>query len=156
MRMMHQVFLGLGSNLGDKAALLQEAEELIAIEAGTVTAKANCYETDPVGYASENRYLNTALRIETKLSPQALLRTTESIERQLGRHSKSTGGIYHDRPIDIDILYYDDRIYHYRGLVIPHPRLHLRRFVLEPLCDIAPDWVHPVLKQTQVELLKAL
>ena len=146
----------MGSNIGDRATALQRAVALLASKAGRIIAQSRQYETVPVGFDSPNNFINMAVCLETKLSPQALLRTTESIERDLGRTQKSQNGKHFDRTIDLDILYYDQKVYHYRGLIIPHPRLHERRFVLEPLCDIAPDMTHPLLLKNHRELLQML
>ncbi|MBP5317904.1 MAG: 2-amino-4-hydroxy-6-hydroxymethyldihydropteridine diphosphokinase [Paludibacteraceae bacterium] len=154
--MLHTVYLGLGSNLGDRASLLQQAEDLLRRNVGPITARSKQYETAPEGFESTNNFLNMVVRIETVLNPQFLRRATEDIERRLGRSQKSRNGVYHDRTIDIDILYYDQRVYRYCGLVLPHPRLHERQFVLKPLCDIAPDELHPGLGKTNRQLLRAL
>ena len=101
------------------------------------------YRDSTVGFESENSFLNCAVAFETRLTPEQLLDTTEKIERKLGRTTKSIDGTYHDRIIDIDILLYDNRIVDSQRLTIPHPLMHLRDFVLEPLADIAPNAVHP-------------
>ena len=128
------------------------AAALLAERAGDVLALSGFYETEPWGFSSENTFLNAALRLETELKPEELLQVTEQVEADMGRKEKSHGE-YHDRIIDIDILLYDDLVIDTPRLVIPHPRMHERRFVLEPLCEIAPHVVHPVMKKSIAYLM---
>ncbi len=109
----------------------------------------------PVGYDSDHEYLNGVFLFETRLEIDDILARCMAIERELGR-VRTPGAGYEDRPMDLDILFYDDAIIEKENLSIPHPRMHQRRFVLEPMCDIAPDFVHPVLKRTMRELLDEL
>ena len=120
---------------------------------GDVLALSGFYETEPWGFQSENTFLNAALRLETSLSPLELLKATQQIEVEMGRTQKSNG-TYHDRIIDIDILLYDDLILQTPELTLPHPLMQDRRFVMEPLLEIAPSVVHPVFKKTVVSLMR--
>ena len=140
---MSVAYLGLGSNLGRRKHYLEQALRALEQHAGRLLKSSSFIETAPWGYDSPNPYLNAALALETTLTPHQLLSVTQQIERDLGRTRKSRGGQYHDRVIDIDILYYDDRVINEPGLTIPHPRLHRRRFVLEPLNEIAPQFIDP-------------
>lgn len=129
------------------------AAALLAERAGDVLALSGFYETEPWGFRSENTFLNAALKLETTLSPQELLQTTQQIELEMGRTQKSNGE-YHDRIIDVDILLYDDLILQTPELTLPHPLMHERRFVMEPLLEIAPDVVHPIFKKTVISLMQ--
>lgn len=153
---MPTVYLGLGTNLGDKAANLQRAVEAIGRRIGKVTALSPFYETAPWGFESEHSFLNAAMRVETTFTPEEVLALTQDIERTLGRLHKSVGGVYHDRPIDIDLLLYDDLRLHTPSLTLPHPGIAERLFVLRPLADIAPDVLHPVSGISIRELLQRL
>lgn len=132
----HQVLLGLGSNLGDKAWNLNEAIRLIDERVGTVVRKSSFIETKPWGFESENRFLNAVICCETTKSPREVLLFSQQIERDLGRTKKSVFGGYADRPIDIDILLYDDITVDEPDLKIPHPLMHERDFVMIPLKEI--------------------
>lgn len=138
------VYLGLGTNLGDKAANLHAAVHLISGKIGKVISLSSFYATAPWGFESENSFLNAAICVETSLSPLEVLHRTQEIERTLGRIHKSTGGIYHDRIIDIDLLLYNKEIIQTPELTLPHPLMLQRDFVMNPLVEIAPDVVHPV------------
>jgi 2-amino-4-hydroxy-6-hydroxymethyldihydropteridine diphosphokinase len=133
---LHTVYLGLGSNLGDRHQILsaacQEIEKLI----GTIVRQSAFLESEPWGFRSEHRFLNAVVCCETQLSPRALLTTTQRIERSLGRTHKSVDGIYHDRTIDIDILLYDHLTVCAPDLRIPHPLILQRPFVWQPLLEI--------------------
>lgn len=136
---MHKVYLGLGTNLGDKEANLKAAVEEISKRVGEVTSLSAFYETEPWGFASESTFLNAVCCTLTPLTPQDVLATTQDIERQLGRTRKSVDGVYSDRPIDIDILLYDDCRLDTPELTIPHPLMWERDFVMVPLREIAPE-----------------
>lgn len=153
---MATAYLSLGSNLGDRLRLIQEAVAALTVEAGSVTALSSLYETEPWGFSSPHRFLNVALALETSLSPETLLAVTQRIERDLGRTHKSVDGRYADRTIDIDLLFVGDAVLDTPALTLPHPRLHLRRFVLEPLCEIAPALLHPLLQKSVSQLLAEL
>lgn len=134
--MNHTVFLGLGSNQGDRMANMMAAIDAIG-GLGTVEAVSGFMESEPWGYESDSTYLNAALRLRTELEPLALLGATQEIERQLGRTQKTgSDRVYRDRPIDIDILTYDDLEISLPNLVIPHPLMRQRPFVMKPLGEI--------------------
>ena len=137
------VYLGIGSNEGDRQALMEQAVALIADKIGRVVAVSSFIETEPWGFESENRFLNGVVGVETSLRPHVLLRKTQRIERRLGRRHKTGQHGYSDRPIDIDILLYGDRVIHSRRLTVPHPLMLQRDFVLTPLLEIAPDITLP-------------
>ena len=132
----HIAYLSLGSNLGDRHATMQSAILLLGKQAGSVDRVSSAIETEPWGFESANKFLNMCVRITTTLSPEQLLVTTKDIELQLGRTTKSVNGQYHDRPIDIDILTYDDLHINTPSLTLPHPHMHERDFVMIPLREI--------------------
>jgi 2-amino-4-hydroxy-6-hydroxymethyldihydropteridine diphosphokinase len=136
---MHQVYLGLGTNLGDKEANLKAALEEIAKRVGEITSQSAFYASEPWGFESDNSFLNAVCGVCTDLSPEETLRTTQEIERTLGRLKKSVNGVYSDRIIDIDILLFDDLRINTPELTIPHPLMWERDFVKIPLKEIAPD-----------------
>ena len=142
-----QVYIALGSNLGNKRRNLVTAAALLAERAGEVGAISSFYETEPWGFESEHSFLNAALMLETTLAPLDLLRITQEVERELGRTAK-TDSVYHDRLIDIDLLLYGEEVINQPGLQIPHPLMHRRAFVMTPMAEIAPAVVHPVLGKT--------
>ncbi|MDD2437942.1 MAG: 2-amino-4-hydroxy-6-hydroxymethyldihydropteridine diphosphokinase [Massilibacteroides sp.] len=152
---MAQVAIGLGTNLGDREKNMLTAVALLAERAGTILALSALYETEPWGFESENPFFNAALILETELSPLDLLLLTQRIEREMGRVEKSSG-TYHDRLIDIDLLLYDDIVLESPLLMLPHPLMHQRKFVLQPLEEIAPGWIHPVLKEPVARLYAKL
>lgn len=135
---MHTVYLGLGTNLGDKEANLNMAVEEIGKRVGEVISLSAFYASEPWGFESENSFLNAACCIRTGLEPVEVLHVTQEIERLLGRLKKSVHGIYSDRIIDIDILLYDDLRMDTPELTIPHPLMWERDFVMIPLREIAP------------------
>ena len=152
------IILSIGTNIGDRERNIKNAIVALA-EIGKVTAISPIYTSEPWGFESENGFYNIALILESKLSPLDLLRETQRIEKELGRTAKTTTE-YADRVIDIDIIDYDNQIIDYRVesadnsslLTLPHPLMHLRNFVLYPLADIAPEWVHSILKLSVQEL----
>lgn len=152
---MVRIYVGLGSNLGDKKTYLLNAIELINEQIGPVVARSVFFVSEPWGYESENTFLNACVAVETSIDPMQCLYLIKDIERTLGRSEKLTSD-YQDRVIDLDILFYDDLVFQDAELEIPHPLLHMRRFVLEPLAEIAPSLMHPVLKKTISELLTEL
>ena len=140
----HSVYLGLGSNLGDRQANLQKAVELISERVGQVVRQSTLIETEPWGFESEHLFLNGVILVETTLTPRQLLKTTQKIERALGRINKSLSSFhfplssktYSDRPVDIDILLYEDLTVDEPDLKIPHPLMRERDFVMKPLAEI--------------------
>lgn len=133
---MHTVYLSLGSNLGDREATMRRAIGLLNERAGSVDRQSSFIETEPWGFESTNKFLNMCVRLLTTLSPEQLLMATKQIERELGRTQKSVNGQYHDRPIDIDILMYDDVHIYSNDLTLPHPHMQEREFVMKPLREI--------------------
>lgn len=152
---MASVYLGLGTNIGNKRKNMVTAAALLAERAGDVLSLSSFYETEPWGFDSGNTFLNAALELETSCSPMELLHLTQQIEREMGRTQKSDGS-YHDRIIDIDILLYGNEIIHTEELVVPHPLMQQRLFVMQPLAEIAPSLVHPVLHKSMYELYMEL
>ncbi len=147
---MHQAFLLLGSNQGDRKYLLARAICLISRNCGKIVTQSSYFFSESWGYEDKD-YVNQAVKLQTKLSPEQLLKETQAIEKELGRRTKTTDH-YEARPIDIDILFYDNVILDTPTLTIPHPRLHLRNFVLQPMQEIAPKLIHPVLQKSMREL----
>lgn len=133
---MHTVYLSLGSNLGDRKATMRRTIGLLNERAGSVDRQSSFIETEPWGFESTNKFLNMCVRLLTTLSPEQLLLATKQIERELGRTQKSVNGQYHDRPIDIDILMYDDVHIDSNDLTLPHPHMQEREFVMKPLREI--------------------
>ncbi|HEY3322155.1 MAG TPA: 2-amino-4-hydroxy-6-hydroxymethyldihydropteridine diphosphokinase [Planctomycetota bacterium] len=153
----HNVFIALGANLGQREATLRDAlVRLGRCEGISVERVSSFIETDPVGgEAGQPMYINAAAQLRTSLNPRELLHVLLEIERQLGR-IRPMGQRNAARTIDLDLLLYDDLIVREPDLEIPHPRLHERRFVLVPLCELAPELSHPVLGKSMRELLLAL
>lgn len=149
------VYLGLGTNIGNRRGNLVKAAALLAERVGDILALSGSMETEPWGFESENLFLNAAIKMETPLTPDELLSATQAIEREMGREKKSDGS-YHDRVIDIDILLYDNRVIEQLGLIVPHPLMQERLFVMAPLAEIAPFERHPLLGQTFMELADSL
>ena len=158
---MAKVYVGLGTNLGDKEQNLKVAVQKIEEQIGKVVSLSAFYITAPWGFTSENSFLNAAACVETELSPLDVLQKTQSIERELGRTKKSVNGAYSDRLIDIDLLLYEDLILSAvtpsgAKLNLPHPLMAERDFVMKPMAEIAPELVHPVLGKTMSLLLSLL
>lgn len=153
---MHSVFIGLGSNLGERKNNILRALDILASEGSKPAALSPFYETVPQGFISEHAFINAAAQVLTPLTPEEFLASTQRVERALGRTRKSTGGTYHDRTIDIDILFYDNLIVETPLLAIPHPLIPERDFVLRPLFDIAPEFIHPQSGLTVTAMLAAL
>jgi len=131
-----KLFLSLGSNIGNREETLRLAVRLIGERIGTVQRVSSFIETEPWGFQSEHPFLNAACLVLTTLSPEQCLEETQKIERELGRKKKSKGGVYHDRPIDIDLLMYDDLKLSTPKLTLPHPHMQERDFVMIPLREI--------------------
>lgn len=154
---MAKVYIGLGTNLGDKEQNLRGAVQKIEEQIGKIVSLSAFYVTAPWGFNSENSFLNAAVCVETELLPLEALEETQAIERELGRTHKSVDGAYSDRLIDIDLLLYDDWILSATSpdgaeLNLPHPLMAERAFVMLPLAEIAPERVHPVLGKTMREI----
>lgn len=143
----HLAYLSLGTNLGNKEENLRAAMKLIEEQIGNIVSQSALYTSEPWGFTSENSFLNNVVAVSTTMSPEKLLETTQHIELTLGRTRKSVNGQYADRLIDIDILFYDLQVTDTPTLTLPHPLLHRRLFVLEPLNQIAPTLTHPILKK---------
>lgn len=157
---LHRVVLSLGSNMGNRALLLRRAIHALSQRVGPLVQQSSVVETEPWGFETRRTFLNQVVVIDTVMTPETVLRTIFDIEQQLGRrrdydplHPPATHA-YQSRPIDIDIIFYDDVVTDSELLQLPHPRMHLRRFVLEPLCELMPERVHPMLKKTMRELLE--
>ena len=150
--MLERVYLSLGSNIGDRAAQLREAVKRLGTF-GHVAALSSLYETEPVEFTEQAWFLNCALALDTNKTPERLMTEILQIEEQMGRRRVQEKG---PRSIDIDILLFGNEIINSHELTIPHPAMQQRRFVLEPLAEIAPGWVHPVLGVTVRELLAGL
>jgi 2-amino-4-hydroxy-6-hydroxymethyldihydropteridine diphosphokinase len=145
----HIVYLALGSNLDDRLANLKEAAASLSPQM-EVRARSHIYETPPWGYEDQPKFLNQALKVQTYLQPEPLLRHIKRLEIALGRKASFPNG---PRLIDIDILFYDEIVLNTSTLTLPHPRLHERGFVLLPMMDIAPDLVHPLTRKTIREMV---
>lgn len=148
---MHVVtILSLGSNIGDKFNFLTLTKSLIYHKIGQILLSSNIYETEPWGVENQDSYLNQVISVQTDRTPNELLKDIHSIEKELGRIRNVHYGA---RTIDIDILYYGERIINAKRLKIPHPHIQKRRFILVPLSEVSPDMLHPLLKKTNQELL---
>jgi 2-amino-4-hydroxy-6-hydroxymethyldihydropteridine diphosphokinase len=147
-----EIYVGLGTNIGDREANLQRAIDLLA-DSETVTVVSPLYETEPVGYTDQPWFLNCVTALHTSQGPRALIESLQEIERQMGKATPFANG---PRVIDIDLLLYEALVIDEPGLRVPHARMHERRFVLEPLADVAPDTVHPTLGTTIASLLSGL
>ncbi|NCC71891.1 MAG: 2-amino-4-hydroxy-6-hydroxymethyldihydropteridine diphosphokinase [Sphingobacteriia bacterium] len=148
---MHTCYLQLGSNLGNKAFQLQSACTMISSQAGIISKYSSIYVTEPWGFTTKNLFFNQVIEVRTNLSAHNLLSSLLNIEHSLGRKRNNIYG-YSSRIIDLDILFYEDMVINTPDLILPHPLLHKRRFVLEPLNEIAPDLLHPILGKTIHEL----
>jgi len=143
---MNKVFIGIGSNIGDRTLNIEMALAKINDSVGQILAQSSIYETESWGFKSDNPFLNLVVLIDTALNPIDLLDALKRIEKLLGRQRRSI--VYQNRPIDLDILFFNESVVNNPNLTIPHPYIQERMFVLKPLADIAPDLVHPVLKKS--------
>lgn len=151
---MHVAYIGFGSNIGDRLKHIQNALNALAkMEEITIQKISSIYKSDPVGYEAQADFLNGVVAIHTSRSPLSLLHSLKDIETAVGRQHRIRWG---PREIDLDLLIYGDLCLQTENLVVPHPEMHLRRFVLAPLAEIAPDVVHPVLKVSIQSLLERL
>ena len=150
---MNIVFLGIGTNLGNRGNNLKEAVTFIEEHIGQVLKSSFIYETEPWGFQSGDEFLNMVVKVETKLIPSGLMEKILMIESLMGRVRGEKQ--YSSRVIDIDILLYERMVINEKSLKIPHPLMHDRKFVMVPLCEIEPEMVHPVLNKTMVSLLKS-
>lgn len=149
---MNIAFLGLGGNIGDRGAILNASKLAIEAHCGKILKVSALYETEAWGINSDKKYLNQVIKIETDLKPQQLMKRLLKIEKKLGR--VRTENQNSDRTIDLDLLLFNSEVIESPDLQVPHPRLHLRKFVLVPLAEIEPQLLHPVAKKTMVQLLK--
>lgn len=147
---MAKTFLLIGGNLGNRMKNIFEAKLLIAERIGNICKESSIYESEPWGFSHETNFLNQVLIVETRLNPAAIMLEISYIENKLGRERKGTG--YSARTIDVDILFYEQELLFTPSLTIPHKSLHQRAFVLTPLLEIAPDFVHPLFSLTIKEL----
>ena len=143
----------MGSNLGDRESFLFKAIGSIDKQIGFVLKKSALFETEPWGFETNNKFLNMVVELETSLLPEVVLKECLSIEAELGRIRGMTEG-YSSRTIDIDILFYDDLVLSTEELIVPHPHIQNRRFILAPMCDVAPEFMHPVLNKSIKFLLE--
>ena len=151
---MHVAYIGFGSNIGDRLAHIQNAIHALSKTEGITLQKiSSVYKTDPVGYEAQAEFLNGVAAIQTSLSPLSLLHILKDIETEVGRQHRIRWG---PREIDLDILIYGDLCLQTEKLIIPHPEMHLRGFVLVPLAEIAPDLVHPIFQESIQTLLNRL
>jgi len=151
----HTAYIGAGSNVGNKLLNCRKGIDAL-IKSGETTLKAQSrfYRTEPVGFKDQDWFINVVVKIETNFDPFQLLNQLKSIERDAGRvHNPIKFG---PRILDLDIIFYDDLVTDSSGLIIPHPRMHKRRFVIRPICDINPKIVHPLLKKDMQYLLDDL
>jgi 2-amino-4-hydroxy-6-hydroxymethyldihydropteridine diphosphokinase len=147
----HIAYIGIGSNIGDKGHQCERAiSEILKVDRHTLLSKSSLFKTQPIGYTSQDWFVNGVIKIETDLEPPELLQTLKTIESQLGRTETFRWG---PRVIDLDILFFDDIEIHTEELQIPHPLIQNRQFVLIPLAEIDRHLIHPVLKKTVQELL---
>jgi len=154
MKKPNKAYLLLGSNIEPRIDYLKEGLALIGEKIGRVMQVSSVYESEPWGFQSETPFLNTVVLVESGLTAEDMLSQILDIEKSMGRIRKGTG--YASREIDIDILYFNEDVISDPHLQVPHPRLQERRFTLVPLADIAPEFIHPLLKKTSEELLKQL
>ncbi len=147
----NSVFIELGGNLGDRLNLINQAKKMLQILGCNIIQQSSIYETPPWGFEADQSFYNQIVKIETKLNPIELIGELQEIEKKLGRIRGSEK--YESRTMDLDILFFNDEIINTNQIIIPHPRLHLRNFVLFPLNEMATDFIHPTLLKNIGELL---
>ncbi len=147
-------YLILGSNMGDRNKNMETALKLLQQDAGIITRQSSLYETEPWGFESNTSFLNQVIQMKTQLGPEMLIKKVLEIEKQTGR-TRNAKNSYESREIDIDILFYENIIIQTDSLVIPHPRMQQRMFVMVPLAELIPDFIHPVLHTSIRELKDA-
>lgn len=150
---MERCYVLFGSNMGDKEQIFADACLFINNRCGSIVAVSVSYESEPWGFEAEEWFLNRLIVVDTELEPETMMRALLGIEAELGRVRHPESDAYTSRTVDLDILYYGQRVVITPTLTVPHPRLHLRRFALLPLCEVAPMMIHPVFQVTQQELL---
>lgn len=150
---MNKVFIAFGSNIGDRYETIKRAFELIEENGMKIVKKSNIYETEPYGYKQQPSFINGVILVETELSCREVLERLLKIEKYLGRERKIRWG---PRTIDLDIIFYNNDIHNEEDLKVPHPDMQNREFVLKPLCDIEPDFVHPLLNKSVKEMYMIL
>lgn len=146
------IFIGMGSNEGDRLTILQEALLQLKRNLGIFMHSSSIYESEPWGFESDQPFYNAVVQFETEHLPQEVMNVLKYIENQSGRTRKDDSS-YENRTLDLDLLYYDQEVMNEVDLIIPHPRIHLRKFVLQPLVEIAPQWVDPIQQKSIIELL---
>ncbi len=154
--MMKDVFISLGSNLGNRQENIEAAYELIESSVGKIKAKSSFFENEAVGFTSENLFINSCIHLCTELKPDQLLHDLKAIETKIGREIKTIDGKYSSRKIDLDIIIYEDLVLSGNSLTIPHKHFRSRLFVLKPLSEIAPNQIDPLTQLTVNQLLELL
>lgn len=150
-------YIGLGSNIGEREQSIRAAIELMKERVGSIESCSSMYETKADGFESDHLFMNAVVVIRSELSPHIMLQALQQIERDLGCYAhRNSDGSYCDRSLDLDIIACDNLVCNDETLTLPHPRMHLREFVLAPLCEIAPEWKHPILQLTATQLLQEL
>lgn len=148
----HQLFLSLGGNLGNKAEIFAETRDLIRKKIGSEMALSSVFASEPWGFTSEDEFWNQVMGVITLLSPRSVIRKIREIEDHFGR--KREHGVYLSRKMDIDLLFYDKLVVNGEDLVIPHPLIACRRFVLTPLAEVIPGYIHPVTGKSIIRMLE--
>lgn len=152
--MFENVYILLGSNMGDRIGILETALGLILERCGEIVKKSPVYESEPWGFEAQQWFLNQVVIVKTALKPRQVMQALLDIEAELGRDRSQPHKGYSSRPIDLDVVYFGSQVLDDPFITVPHPRLHLRKFVLLPLNDVAPDFIHPVMNATNKSLLE--
>lgn len=151
---MEEIILLLGSNKGNRINFLREAVKRLSSISKSPVLTSSVYESEPWGFDADTWFLNMAVRITSDKTPRELIREVANIEEEFGRVRNPDSNGYESREIDIDIIFYGSRVINTRELVIPHPRMHLRRFVLAPVCEIRPGFIHPLFNKRVDDILE--